>query len=138
MIKFLVTSRPYFEIGERLTRLSGENQQQARMIACEIDIIIRSGIDRTHRLEKKEKHVFQGKLTEMGNRTYLWVYFIFDEIEKNGVFLSQERIRSFLDKIPRTVNEAYDRMSLKSRDIWLAEMFFILYWRRCGRSRCRR
>jgi hypothetical protein len=128
-VRFLLTSRPYLDIAagfQDLERkvptihLSGENEEQTNKITREIDMVIRSRIAGMLRLGQKERAVLEKELTRVPNRTYLWVHLIFDEIKKSNL-LTQGKIRSEVRNIPQTVDEAYDRILSKSRDVGLAE-----------------
>ncbi|SPO01018.1 uncharacterized protein DNG_03766 [Cephalotrichum gorgonifer] len=128
-VKFLLTSRPYSHIRAGLRELerkvptihlSGENEERVGEIAREIDIVITKRVEGMRQLGKKEQAVLREELLRVENRTYLWVHLIFPEIEK-GSLLSQGKIRSEVRKIPRSVDEAYDRILSKSRDTKLAE-----------------
>ncbi|MBE3041069.1 hypothetical protein IMZ48_00465 [Candidatus Bathyarchaeota archaeon] len=127
-VKFLLTSRPYLEIHERFEdlereiptiHLSGESEEQVREITLEIDLVIRSRIEGMRRLGQKEKVVLLEELTKVENRTYLWVHLVFDQIEESSL-LSRGRIQSTVNKIPQTVDEAYERILTNSRDPGLA------------------
>jgi ankyrin repeat protein len=128
-VRFLLTSRFYLDIAagfQDLERkvptihLSGENEEQTNKITREIDMVIRSRIAGMHRLGEKERAVLEKELTRVPNRTYLWVHLIFDEIKKSYL-LTQRKIRSEVRNIPQTIDEAYDRILSKSRDVGLAE-----------------
>jgi hypothetical protein len=130
-LKFLLTSRPYLDIKIGLRdlerelptiHLSGENEEEVDKISREIDLVVRSrvsDISRTLRLRQEEQSVLEEELTRVPNRTYLWVHLIFD-IMRNSILNTPGSIRLKVRRIPRTVDEAYDRILSKSRDISLA------------------
>ena len=72
------------------------------------------------RFNQKERTMLEEELTRVPNRTYLWVYLLFDQIE-NGLLLTPGNIRSEVRNIPRTVDEAYERILSKSRNACLAK-----------------
>ena len=126
-LKFLLTSRPYVHIQQgfqslknRLPtiHLSGENEVELEKISREINIFIKSrvediGIKRQLLLE--EQQLLQDELIRVPNRTYLWVHLTLDVIE-NSVYITSGNIRTDTNKIPKTVDEAYDKILCRSRD----------------------
>ena len=130
-LKFLLTSRPYLDIKRQFQyleyklptiHLKGENEEEVGKISCEIDMVIKSRVAEISdklELRQEEQIVLQEELTRVPNRTYLWVHLIFNEIE-NSILLSPGNIRSEVRNLPKTVDEAYDRILSKSRDITLA------------------
>lgn len=123
-VKFLLTSRPYQNIKARLRdlesevptiHLSGEGEEQVAKITCEIDLVIRSRVDGMYRLGPQEKKVLSDELTKVDNRTYLWVHLVLGQMDRTP-FLSQGRIRSTAQSLPRTLDEAYDSVLSKCRE----------------------
>ncbi|KAI1322672.1 ankyrin repeat-containing domain protein [Xylariaceae sp. FL0255] len=127
-LKFLVTSRPYFRIqkdfqilkdSQPTIHLSGESKTEAEEIAREIAIVIQQRIEelsKTHRLVKETRTLLYDELTNVDHRTYLWVYLVFANIEDESLFLGRHDLRVKIRKLPRTVEEAYDRILNKSQD----------------------
>ncbi|KAL1847004.1 hypothetical protein VTK73DRAFT_161 [Phialemonium thermophilum] len=128
-LKFLLTSRPYLDIKvgfQELTgrtptiHLSGENEEEADKICREIDLVVDSRIAKMDRLAEKERAVLRKEMAGVTNRTYLWVHLVLEEVGK-AILLSPTKIRSAVRNIPRTVDEAYERILSKSRDAQLAK-----------------
>lgn len=131
-IKFLLTSRPYIRIQRDLQslesrsptiHLSGENQIEVDKIAQEINFVIRDkvkGLRERLQLSPNETKALQDELTRTPNRTYLWVYLIFDLIE-DGIFLTDNDLPRSIRRLPKTVEAAYDRILCKSRNKQLAK-----------------
>jgi ankyrin repeat domain-containing protein 50 len=127
-LKFLVTSRPYLDIRRGFHRLEcelptihlrGENEDEVAKISYEIDLVIRSRVADTSSnlgLSPEEQKVLEEELTRVPNRTYLWVHLIFNVIN-DSILNTAGSIRSRVRSIPRTVDEAYDRILSKSRDV---------------------
>jgi len=124
-LKFLLTSRPYVDIERRFRaecqlptiHLSGENEEETAKICSEIDIVIKSramGIIRVLKLGPNEQNVLIEELSQIPNRTYLWVHLIFEEL-LNSTLLTPNKIRSEIRNIPRTVSDAYERILSKSQ-----------------------
>ncbi|KAH8126381.1 ankyrin repeat-containing domain protein [Trichoderma asperelloides] len=117
-LKFLLTSRPYGKIyhgfrpleipGLPVIHLSGESEHEIRKICQEIDIFIKfkvEDIGKRLQLVEEEQNLLLQELMQIPNRTYLWVYLTLDLIETEAT-----------SYIPKTVDEAYDRILLKSHD----------------------
>ncbi|KAH8732097.1 ankyrin repeat-containing domain protein, partial [Phaeosphaeriaceae sp. PMI808] len=128
-LKFIITSRPYGEIRRGfqpldipslpMIHLSGESDVETEKIAREIDIFIRArvqDIGARLRLSQKEEDTLLQELLRIPNRTYLWVHLTLDLIE-NDVNINQTEILKATSRLPRTVNEAYDRTLSRSRDL---------------------
>ena len=126
-LKFLLTSRPYVHIQQdfqslenRLPtiHLSGEGEVELEKISREINIFIKSRVNDiggTMRLLPQEQQVLQDELIRVPNRTYLWVHLTLDVIQ-NSLSITRGSIRADIKKIPRTVDEAYDKILCRSRD----------------------
>ncbi|KAL7957939.1 ankyrin repeat-containing domain protein [Trichoderma compactum] len=127
-LKFLVTSRPFGSIrqgfqplqipGMPTIHLSGEGDEEMRKISAEIDIYIRARVedigDRS-RLNREERHTLLEQLIRVPNRTYLWVHLTLDLIESD-INIDKAGILQATAHIPKTVDEAYDRILSKSYD----------------------
>ncbi|KAM7184801.1 hypothetical protein V8F33_012800, partial [Rhypophila sp. PSN 637] len=129
ILKFLLTSRRYQSITREFSRhlerklptihLSGESPEERRDISREIDLVVRNRVaDDGGRLglTQEEQNVLREELTRVPNHTYLWVYLIFDIINKSTIDRAED-IRSLASTIPKTVDAAYDRILSKSPDI---------------------
>ncbi|KAI1194987.1 hypothetical protein F5X97DRAFT_335665 [Nemania serpens] len=126
-LKFLVTSRPYLRIqhvfqdlkeSQPTIHLSGESEEEVDKIAQEITICIEQRIEqlcKRLKLAKEEKQILYEELATGSHRTYLWVHLVFDVIE-DAVFLTRDDLRTSIRNLPRTVEEAYERILRKSRD----------------------
>ena len=122
-VKFLMTSRPYHDIqrafqglespNHLLTiHLSGENEDEAKKIAVEINMVIKHRvlhIGEEKSLQSDECTFLYEQLTSVRHRTYLWVYLILDIIQNTPGF-ARGNIRRIIKDIPGTVDEAYERI----------------------------
>ena len=127
-LKFLLTSRPYAHIQQdfqslkcRLPtiHLSGESESELEKISEEINIFIKCRVEDIgvkRQLLPEEQRLLQDELIRVPNRTYLWVHLTLDVIE-NSVYVTTGSIRVDTSKIPKTVDEAYDKILCRSRDI---------------------
>ena len=127
-LKFLLTSRPYGGIrrgfqplkipGTPVIHLSGESDVEMMKISREIDIFIRA---RVHdigvgiRLKHDEQELLLRELLSVPNRTYLWVHLTLDLIESD-IDIDKIGIVKATSHLPKTIDEAYDRILSKSRD----------------------
>lgn len=129
-LKFLLTSRPYNRIrrdfqplkipGLPVIHLSGESDVEMEKIAREIDVFIRVRIQdfgTRLMLPHHEQDLLLEKLLCVPYRTYLWVTLTLDLIEleiENEIDIDKTRIREATSHLPKTVEEAYDRILSKS------------------------
>ncbi|KAI0407382.1 hypothetical protein F4802DRAFT_605555 [Xylaria palmicola] len=126
-LKFLLTSRPYVDIQRDFRKLenllptihlSGEDQDEVDKISKEIDLVIKyraKDLSERLRLEPDEQEILQDELTSVSNRTYLWVYLIFDYLA-NVVRITKKSLRADIHKIPQTIEAAYNKILCKSYD----------------------
>ncbi|KAL1982660.1 hypothetical protein VTN96DRAFT_1030 [Rasamsonia emersonii] len=130
-LKFLVTSRPYFDIKRRFfdltchfptVRLAGEEESEA--ISLEIERVIEVEVERIgQRLwsdapnQKHLKEYLKEQLLKFTNQTYLWVKLMFDFISSSAEVSNQQEIKQLIDSIPTTLEEAYEAILKKSPNI---------------------
>lgn len=125
-LKFLLTSRPYSGIrrgfqplkiqGLPMIHLSGESDVEMEKISREIDVFIRARIQDIGKrliLSQHEQDLLLEKLLSVPNRTYLWVHLTLDLIESD-IDIDKSTIRELTSRLPKTVDEAYDRILSKS------------------------
>ncbi|KAL7928163.1 ankyrin repeat-containing domain protein [Trichoderma chlorosporum] len=127
-LKFLITSRPYNTIQRDLfnrlditecpvIHLKGEGDVEIKMIAEEINLYIKHKISRLDLTAREEIILLQG-LRAVHNQTYLWVYLTLEWIETEiNSKTNENEIRGFIRTLPRTVDEAYDKILSKSTDL---------------------
>ncbi|KAJ1325965.1 ankyrin repeat domain-containing protein 50 [Microdochium nivale] len=126
-LKILITSRPYHQIRigfhalestQPTIHLSGESQDEVDKISREITIVIQqriAQIGQQCRLPEDMRRELAAKMSTFNNRTYLWVYLVFADMEK-ATHLSLDDFRRSIEKIPRTIEEAYDGILQRGRD----------------------
>jgi ankyrin repeat domain-containing protein 50 len=126
-LKFMLTSRPYghirrgfWELENRPStiHLSGEDEVEVEKISREIDLVIKSRVEdigRKRLLELDERTFLQKQLTLVPSRTYLWVSLTLDVIE-NITGFTKGNVRKYIGEIPRTVDEAYNKILERSSD----------------------
>jgi len=127
-LKFLVTSRPYFSIQSRFQEtiayfptihLSGENESAT--IEEEISLVIKSRVPQIAarlRLDAAVRDALQERLLQIPHRTYLWLHLMFEELQ-SSLDRTEKKLTNLLNTIPRTVDEAYEKIlqrSIRKRD----------------------
>jgi ankyrin repeat protein len=124
-LKFLVTSRPYSSIERRFhkisaglptIRLAGEEEND--QISIEIDAVIDAWVsDLSIELNLKPslRDLLQVRLHGIRHRTYLWLYLVFRELRESSK-QTRRKFTSIIDEIPKSVDEAYERILNKSID----------------------
>jgi hypothetical protein len=127
ILKFLATSRPYAHIQREFQllknalptiHLSGEGEVEANKIEQEINLVIQRRVEEIGaklELENHERSFLRQELLLIPNRTYLWVTLIFDMVEKTLSY-TNKRLREMIKTLPRTVDEAYERILNQSPD----------------------
>ena len=127
-LKLLITSRPYdfmlrafkgWGQDAPIIRLSGEDEVEVEKIVHEIDLVIRSQVqDITVKLdlETDESDYLLDQLLSIPHRTYLWVTLTLEVIENMSGF-TRGNVRKQIKILPRSVDEAYERILERSRDI---------------------
>jgi ankyrin repeat protein len=125
LLKFLVTSRPYFDIERRFAilirsfptiRLYGEKESE--VISREINVVIKSKVSELGQqleLDDSEQLTLQNELLGMEHRTYLWLKLIVEVIRKDIGF-TKKRLKRVIGTLPATVDEAYEGILSKVRD----------------------
>ena len=118
-LKFLVTSRPYYDIEELFDqftiRLAGEDESE--MIKQEIDLVIVESVAQLasrKKFDKKTQTFLQARLLGTDNRTYLWLYLTLTGIEKGFGIGTPKRMEDFIESMPKTIYDAYEAMLNRS------------------------
>jgi hypothetical protein len=123
-LKFFVNSRPYHDIEREFRdlttdfptiRLDGELEAEA--ISGEIQIVMESRlaiIKRKRRWSDNVVAALQERLSQVVNRTYLWLHLILEAIEF-ALGSTQSRLLPVIATMPETVDEAYDKILLRSK-----------------------
>ena len=118
-VKFLVTSRPYYDIEDRfdelVIRLTGEDESE--QIGQEIDLVIKDRVPKIaarKKFDRKTQDALQERLLASESRTYLWLYLALADIQKAFGITNPKKMREFVDRIPKSVDEAYEAMLNRS------------------------
>ncbi|KAL6817517.1 hypothetical protein V8C40DRAFT_276873 [Trichoderma camerunense] len=131
-LKFLITSRPYDTIRRNLIRpfdssacpiihLKGDGDAEVEKISGEINLYVKDRVSLLRAdlgLTRKEEEILLQGLGAIHNQTYLWVYLTLEWIETEiSNKISEAEIRNAISTLPRTVDEAYDKILAKSTDM---------------------
>jgi ankyrin repeat domain-containing protein 50 len=126
-LKFLITSRPYFDIERRFKqltkdiptiRLAGEDETAS--ISQEIDIVIKAKVQNIASdlgLKDSVSACLEEDLLQITHRTYLWLKLIIDVIYKRLEVTTKIELRQVIRTIPATVDDAYEEILKHSPDI---------------------
>ena len=116
-LKFLVTSRPYFEIRWRFDRvLEASNNielagnDESASIKKEIDLVIKhqvANLKREIRLAPNVSDHLEKRLLETEHRTYLWLHLLWNIVRKNLSGTKSEMDR-LIDKLPDDIQGSYE------------------------------
>ncbi|KAJ2987980.1 hypothetical protein NUW58_g4217 [Xylaria curta] len=125
-LKYLLTSRPYDQIVSEFraflaafpyVRIPGEEESDA--ISAEVNRVIKYRVEilsKKKGLSDNVKGHLAQKLLEIEHRTYLWVYLVFDYLEKESFKKTSKGVDSTITTLPRTINQAYEKILSKSKE----------------------
>jgi ankyrin repeat protein len=126
-LKFLVTSRPYYDIERRFRELTSRfpaihlaGEEETPEISHEIDFVIESKVKDIASdlgLDDAVKLSLERRLTKITHRTYLWLKLIFEVIYLRLDLATEKRLQSIIGEIPDTVDKAYEEILSRTRDI---------------------
>jgi hypothetical protein len=130
IVKFLVTSRPYEDIQRRFRsltkyfptiRLKGEQESEA--ISQEINLVLRERLVPEISVELDLCSAVEASLLDallkVPNRTYLWLRLMTDDIRKTSGSTSAKGLGKLISSLPKSVDEAYDKILNRARDFAL-------------------
>ena len=124
-VKWLLTSRPYEQItsefqafAERFPRIRIPGEEESERISQEVNLVIVHKIKllaRKKGLNQQIQNHLQDRLLNIPHRTYLWVYLVFDYLDK-PFKKTKKGIEVPIDTLPETVNQAYGKILERSTD----------------------
>ncbi|KAG5744635.1 hypothetical protein H9Q70_012661 [Fusarium xylarioides] len=124
-LKYLLTCRPYDQILSKFRvllddfpniHIPGENESEK--IGQEVNLVIRRRINQLvmeKGLTTQVKNHLEKKLQEATHRTYLWIYLVFDYLQKRDFKRTPKGIESSIATLPTSVNEAYEKILNKTK-----------------------
>lgn len=125
-LKYLLTCRPYDQIVSKFCglldafpniRIPGEEESET--ISQEVNYVITRRINQLameKRFSTQIKSHLQRGLQETTHRTYLWVYLVFDYLEKNDFKKTLKGVESAVATLPRSINEAYEQILNRTKE----------------------
>jgi ankyrin repeat protein len=124
-LKFLVTSRPYFDIERPFQGITTEfpnirvaGEEANKEISSEIDGVVHEWVRQLStelNLQPHLQELLRTRLQQIKNRTYLWLYLVFEKI-RNSERRTVKKLTSIIDEIPKSVDEMYENILNKSTD----------------------
>ncbi|KAL5088802.1 hypothetical protein Trisim1_006217 [Trichoderma cf. simile WF8] len=125
-LKYLLTCRPYEEIISEFHNLKAAfpeihipGEEESEAIGHEIEHVVQHRLNQLSKAKSLSVDItryLETKLRETSHRTYLWVYLIFDYLEKENFKKTLKGVESTLITLPQSVNEAYERILSKSKE----------------------
>lgn len=122
--KYLLICRPYNQILSKFRvlldafpKIHIPGEEELRTITQEVNHVIRHRINQLaieKRLTTQFKNHLEKKLQETTHRTYLWVYLVFDYLQKYDFKKTLKGIESAVVILPTSVNEAYEQILNKA------------------------
>jgi len=121
-LKFLIISRPYFEIRREFDELLKASNNielagndESASIKKEIDLVIKDRVAhlaQENRLAKKVKDHLEKRLLETEHRTYLWLRLLWEIIRKKltGTIIEMNEL---IDNLPTGILDAYETLLQK-------------------------
>ena len=124
-LKFLLTSRPYFQIRRDFDKLlqASDNielagNDESASIKKEIDLVIKHNVAKLaldNRLTDKVSDHLEKRLLKTENRTYLWLRLIWEIIKKNLSGTIRE-MNELIDNLPSGIKDSYETLLQRCPD----------------------
>ncbi|PKK35053.1 hypothetical protein CI102_15277, partial [Trichoderma harzianum] len=124
-LKYLLTCRPYDQIVSKFRglldafpniRIPGEEESET--ISQEVNHVITRRVDQLSmkkRLSPRIKSYLETRLQQTTHRTYLWVYLVFDCLDKENFKRTPKGVESTIATLPESINEAYEQILNRSK-----------------------
>ncbi|GAP83024.2 putative ankyrin repeat protein [Rosellinia necatrix] len=126
-LKYLLTSRPYEQVVSQFWDLLDSfphvhipGEEKSDIISQEVNCVINYRVEKLARkkgLTDEVKNHLKEKLLSIPHRTYLWVYLVFDYLRAEHFKKTQLGVDHTMATLPKTVNEAYERILSKSKEL---------------------
>lgn len=114
----LLTSRPYDHIVSGYnykaisSRVNVPGEEESETISKEANLVIKYRLNELYSRKRFNQDLhsnLEKRLLSEVHRTYLWIYLVLDEVEQ-GWKKTEKEMEKLLDNLPRTVNEAYEKI----------------------------
>jgi ankyrin repeat protein len=126
-LRYFLTSRPYEQIMAKFRgllkafpRIHIPGEEESEAISQEVNLVISYRAEllaEEIRLPDKIRDDLVTHLTSTEHRTYLWVHLVFDYLKSKGLKKTKKGIESATKSLPTTVNQAYERILAKPKDL---------------------
>lgn len=127
-LKYLLTSRPYerimihFRDADLLKafpniHISGEEESEA--ISREVNLVITHHVNKLSKAKPIScdiKRYLEKRLHETTHRTYLWVYLVFEVLEKEDFKRTLKGVEATIAALPKSIIEAYEQILNKYKE----------------------
>ena len=124
--KYLLTSRPYEpivaefrDLEDKFSSIHIPGEDEVETISQEVNLVITHRVEelsKKNQLSREIQDHLETKLKEMTHRTYLWVYLVFDYLERNAFKRTKRGLETLIAQLPKSVNEAYEQILSKSNE----------------------
>ena len=124
-LKFLITSRPYFEIRRRFARvlevsdnIELDGNDESISIKNEINLVIKhqvANLKRENCLSQPVSDHLEKRLLETEHRTYLWLHLLWKIIE-NTLSGTKSEMDRLIDRLPDDIQGSYEVLLQKCPD----------------------
>jgi ankyrin repeat protein len=123
-VRYLLTSRPYEQIMSNFRglldvfpRIHIPGEEESETISQEVNRVIEYRVEELavrKALSDRVKRCLANRLLEITHRTYLWVYLVFDDLEKADFKKTPKGVESRIAMLPKDVNQAYEGILKKT------------------------
>ena len=124
-LKFLITSRPYFNIERRFRQLTKKmptirlrGEEETESIRRKINFVIEHNVSELKsklELDDSLSSLIKTELLKITHRTYLWLHLTFKVI-RSSIGFTKSKFREIISTLPNTVKNAYQAILDKSKD----------------------
>ncbi|KAL7781716.1 hypothetical protein V8C43DRAFT_319567 [Trichoderma afarasin] len=129
-LKYFLTCRPYeqitsqfYELLRKFPNIRIPGEEKSENISEEVNRVIKhriKQISEKKRFPAQINSYLEKTLQETTHRTYLWVYLVFDYLEKNVLIKKTlKEIELIITTHPKNVNEAYEKILNKSENEYM-------------------
>jgi hypothetical protein len=125
-LKYLLTCRPYDQIVSKFRGILDAfpniwipGEEESETISQEVNHVIMRRVNQLSmkkRLSPEIKSHLEKRLQETTHRTYLWVYLVFDYLDKEDFKKTLKGVESTITTLPRSINEAYEQILNRTKE----------------------
>ncbi|KID83213.1 Ankyrin repeat protein [Metarhizium guizhouense ARSEF 977] len=125
-LKYLLTCRPYEQIMSKFRSLIRDfpnihipGEEESETISQEVNLVIAKRVNQLSEQKNLspdiKSHLEKG-LKKTTHRTYLWVFLVFDTLEKEDFKKTIKGVQATIATLPKDINEAYEKILNKSKE----------------------